>query len=76
MTAPTAPEPLPKSAALMADAGAAYDREDRAWFYALPTDRLAFLWGVACANPTGTAWDDEVYDALAERGWFEGDVDS
>jgi len=63
-------ETKPKSAVLLEDAMAAYDREDRAWFYALPTESLTFLWGVACANISGAAWDDEVYDALAVRGWF------
>lgn len=47
----------------------AYDKEDQKWFYDQPTDVLAALWGVACA--AGAAWDDEVFDALAERGWFE-----
>ncbi len=59
-----------KSAALLDGATAAYDREDQAWFDALPTDALTFLWGVACTSLTA-AWDDEVFDALASRGWFD-----
>ena len=68
----SAPAPAPsKASVLLADAMAAYDREDQAWFDALPTDVLAFLWGVAVADLSGAAWDDEVYDALASRGWFD-----
>jgi hypothetical protein len=60
-----------KAATIIASADAAYDREDQAWFDALPTESLTLLWGVACANISGASWDDEVYDALAERGWFD-----
>ena len=63
-------ETVSKAATIIAGADAAYDREDRAWFYALPTESLTLLWGVAVANVSGASWDDEVYDALAERGWF------
>jgi hypothetical protein len=56
---------------LLTDAMAAYDREDQGWFDAAPTDVLAFLWGIACSDVSGAAWDDEVYDALATRGWFD-----
>jgi len=58
-----------KAATIMTGADAAYDREDQAWFDALPTESLTLLWGVAVA--TGASWDDEVYDALASRGWFD-----
>ena len=55
-------------------ADAAYERQDREWFYALPTEDLEALWaqvsGPNLFTPAGP-WDDEVYDALAERGWFE-----
>jgi hypothetical protein len=54
---------------LMARAEKAYAAENRGWFTALPTADLAALWGVACV--TEAPWDDEVYDALAARGWFE-----
>jgi hypothetical protein len=66
-----APDAPSKAQVLLADATAAYDREDQAWFNAAPTDTLAFLWGIACADVSGAAWDDEVYDALASRGWFD-----
>lgn len=59
---------------LMTAANTAYDAENTAWFEALPTEDLAALWGVACTSPGGASWDDEVYDALAERGWFEAEV--
>jgi len=58
---------------LNAEADAAYEREDRAWFYALPTKALETLWAQVSGPNTFDAagpWDDEVYDALAERGWF------
>lgn len=61
----------PKTAVLLDDAMAAYDREDQEWFNALPTESLTFLWGIACADVSGAAWDDEVYDALAPRGYFD-----
>jgi hypothetical protein len=70
MTAP-APAPVSKAATIIAGADAAYDREDQAWFDALPTESLTLLWGVACATLAGASWDDEVFDALAKRGWFE-----
>jgi hypothetical protein len=70
MTAP-APAPVSKAATIIASADAAYDREDQAWFDALPTESLTLLWGVACATLAGASWDDEVFDALAKRGWFE-----
>jgi hypothetical protein len=71
MSAP-APAPAPsKAQVLLTDAMAAYDREDQGWFDAAPTDVLAFLWGIACSDVSGAAWDDEVYDALATRGWFD-----
>lgn len=50
----------------------AYDKDDRRWFYDQPLANLTALWGVACA--AGAAWDDEVFDALAERGWFDEEV--
>ena len=56
---------------LIKNADAAYEREDQGWFYAQPLDTLTFLWGIACASVSGASWDDEVYDALAARNWFD-----
>ena len=56
---------------LFAAADAAYDQDDRAWFYGLSTEDLLVLWdSVSGANfiDAEGPWDDEVYDALAERG--------
>lgn len=58
-----------KVAVLIDEAGFAYHRENRAWFEALPTENLTALWGIACVSEV--AWDDEVFDTLAARGWFE-----
>lgn len=63
---------MSKVAALIAEADKAYEAEDQAWFEALPTENLTALWGIACV--TDVSWDDEVYDALAARGWFDQDV--
>lgn len=63
-----------KIAALQNAADKAYDAENVAWFEALPTEDLTALWGVCCANINGASWDDEVYDALYPRGWFEAEV--
>lgn len=49
----------------------AYDRDDHAWFYAQSTSDLMTLWALCCDINTMPAYDDEVYDALAERGHFE-----
>lgn len=49
----------------------AYDAEDQAWFDALPETDLGVLWGIACAE--GAPYDDEVYDALEKRAWFDDD---
>lgn len=59
---------------LNAAADAAYEREDRAWFTALSTGDLETLWAQVSGPNLFTAagpWDDEVYDALAERDWFK-----
>jgi hypothetical protein len=49
------------------------DNPDRdkvqAWFNALPDVDLGVLWGIACTQ--GASWDDEVFEALDQRGWFE-----
>lgn len=77
-------EPLPKMVALDLEARKAYDAEDQPWFDALPTEDLAALWGSICVltdvatavprSVTMPAYDDEVYEALAARGWFEAPV--
>ena len=64
-------ETVSKAATIITGADAAYEREDQEWFNALPTESLTLLWGVAVANVSGASWDDEVYDALAVRGWFD-----
>lgn len=56
---------------LIQDANAAYARDDREWFYNQSTDNLVVLWAICCDINQGAAWDDEVYDALAERGYFK-----
>lgn len=63
---------MSKVQTIEARAQAAYEREDQAWFDSAPLDHLAVLWGIACA--TGAAWDDEVYDALDKRGWFDEEL--
>lgn len=62
---------MSKIAQLEAAADVAYDKEDLAWFAAQPTENLTALWALCCVDVAGRAWDDEVYDALAPRGWFE-----
>jgi len=58
-----------KVSQIEARAQKAYDADDRQWFYTAPLDHLTMLWGIACA--AGAAYDDEVYDALDQRGWFD-----
>lgn len=64
---------LTKSERLVRDANAAYDDENREWFYAQETEDLVYLWSICCDINQGAAWDDEVYDALAERGHFKNE---
>jgi hypothetical protein len=59
------------SDAVMAEAEAAYERGDQAWFNALPTETLAAMWALCCDIETMPSWDDEVHDALYPRGYFE-----
>lgn len=63
---------MSKVAQLMTEADKAYEAENVAWFEALATEDLTALWGVACVAEV--PWDDEVYDALDKRGWFEREV--
>jgi hypothetical protein len=60
---------MSKVSDLQARASEAYDDEDQAWFDRLPETDLGVLWGLACSE--GVAYDDEVYEALAQRGWFD-----
>lgn len=56
---------------LTARADAAYDAEDRDWFYAQSTEDLVALWALCCDIETMPSYDDEVYDALASRNYFQ-----
>lgn len=60
---------MSKVSDLQARANKAYDNEDQRWFDALPGTDLGVLWGLACSE--GVAYDDEVYEALDRRGWFD-----
>lgn len=71
----TATKTLTPEQERLADAATdAYDRHDQAWFGNQPTTDLAALWdlvsGINTFTPAGP-FDDEVYDALAARGWFD-----
>ena len=59
-----------KFRALDKKAMALYDAQDQDGFYAFTDDELAKLWSM-CAytedNPFGAAYDDEVYNAIADR---------
>lgn len=57
---------------LLTEAEAAYKDEDQEWFNRLPTETLTELWERCCNIYTMPSWDDEVYDALAARGYWEG----
>ena len=63
-------EIVSKVAQIEARAQKAYDEEDQGWFDAAPLDHLTLLWGIACAT-MHLACDDEVYEALDKRGWFD-----
>lgn len=56
---------------LTARADVAYDAEDRAWFYSLGNLDLLALWELCCDIETMPAYDDEVFDALAARDYFD-----
>lgn len=60
---------MSKVSDLQARAAKAYDAEDQRWFDTLPEIDLGVLWGLACSE--GVAYDDEVYEALDRRGWFD-----
>lgn len=59
------------SEALQAEADKAYDAEDQSWFDSQSTEDLAALWALCCNIETMPSYDDEVYDALAKRGYFD-----
>ena len=55
---------------LIKEANKHYDLYDRKWFETLSDDELVFLWSeciITETNPLGSAWDDEVYDAIYNR---------
>lgn len=52
-------------------AAVAYDAEDQSWFNALGNLELLALWELCCDIETMPAYDDEVFDALAARGYFD-----
>ena len=64
----------PEHQGLVDAANDAYDRQDQGWFFAQSTDALVTLWnlvaGINMFTPAGP-FDDEVYDALDARGWFD-----
>lgn len=63
----------PEMEAVLREATAAYEREDQGWFNSQTTEVLSALWSIACDIDVGAAWDDEVYEALALRGFFKDD---
>lgn len=63
-----------KRASLFDDANAAYRRRDQGWFNSLSMDDLLTLWKAVSGENFFTglqtyAWDDEVYDALYDKGY-------
>lgn len=72
----TGPELRSENTVLFAAADTAYLADDDAWFEALSEAELVTLWAsVSGENMSfgkgGGAWDDEVYEALASKGWFD-----
>src|SRR3982750_827185 len=63
--------PATVPASVLADAERAYDRQDQEWFNALSTETLAAMWALCTDIGTLPSWDDEVYEALYPRGYFE-----
>ena len=69
----TGPELRSENTVLFAAADAAYDAEDREWFEALSEPELLTLWASVSNENFLEAegpWDDEVFDALASKGYF------
>lgn len=62
------------NAELFAAADTAYDRNDWNWYENLSEAELVVLWDSVSGDnlfaPAGP-WDDEVFDALAGRGFFD-----
>ena len=61
---------------LFAAADTAYNTDDDAWFETLSEAELVTLWASVSgenmsAGKGGGAWDDEVYEALNSKGWFD-----
>lgn len=57
-------------AKLRHDADEAYDYRDDEWFENRSDLELLLLWAHCTAN-VDINWDDEVYDALEARGFFD-----
>ena len=71
-TAATGSELRAQHSDLFSGADAAYDAEDSSWFESLSMDDLLILWDSVSGNnfiDMEGPWDDEVYDALAAKGY-------
>lgn len=69
----TGPELRSENTVLFAAADAAYDAEDRDWFEGLSEPELLTLWASVSGEnflEMEGPWDDEVFDALASKGYF------
>jgi ssDNA-binding Zn-finger/Zn-ribbon topoisomerase 1 len=65
--------PSPYGEDLFGAANAAYEANDQLWFNNLSTNDLMILWNAVSGENFATGiqtygWDDEVYEALADRG--------
>ena len=71
-TAATGSELRAQHSDLFSGADAAYDAEDSSWFESLSMDDLLILWDSVSGNnfiDMEGPWDDEVYEALADKGY-------
>lgn len=76
MTTKTAKELRSENAELFAGADAAYAADDWSWFEKLSEAELSLLWDSVSgenmlAGKSGGPWDDEVYEALNDKGFFD-----
>jgi len=71
----TGPELRSENTVLFAAADVAYAADDWDWFETLSEPELLTLWAsvsgenMSCGKGGG-AWDDEVYEALASKGYW------